>query len=257
MFKRNAYMVLLSLAVSIVTTACLADDIRVFSGGAPRAALSALAPEFEKQTGHKVQFTFLVDSVIRERLAAGESPDMVIVPAPTLESLIKDGTLKPELRPVLGTVGIAMGVRQGAATPDISTPDKLKAVLLGARSVVHSDPKDTPSGKQMARVFEQLGIVEAMQAKTVHRNFLDGGAELIIKGEADFGFYPHSAMMTVKGVAVAGTMPKALDRLTVYTAAVMSANASPQPAQAFIKFLSDPANHKYWKQAGFEPPTGS
>ncbi len=258
MSKRNAYLAVLSLAASFFTaTSCFAGDIRVFSGGAPREALSALTPEFERQTGHKVQFTFLVDRVIREKLAAGESPDMVIVPAPTLEALIKDGTLKPELRPVLGTVGIAMGMRQGAAAPDISTPDKLKAVLLGARSVVHSNPKDTPSGKQMARVFEQLGIVEAMQSKTVHRNFLDGGAELIIKGEADFGFYPHSAMMSVKGVAVAGTMPKALDRLTIYTAAVMSANTSPEPAQAFIKFLSDPANHKYWKEAGFEPPTGS
>ena len=258
MSKRNAYLAVLSLAASFFTaTSCFAGDIRVFSGGAPREALSALTPEFEMLTGHKVQFTFLVVSEIRQRLAAGEKPDMVIVPAPALESLITAGTLRPELRPVLGSVGIVMGVRQGAASPDISTPDKLKAVLLGARSVVHSNPKDTPSGAQMARVFEQLGIVEAMQAKTIHRNFLDGGAELIIKGEADFGFYPHSAMMSVKGVVVAGMMPKALDRLTVYTAAVMSANASPEPAQAFIKFLSDPANHKYWKQAGFEPPTGS
>ena len=102
----------------------------------------------------------------------------------------------------------------------------------------------------MARVFEQLGIVEAMKAKTVYRNFLDGGAELIIKGEADFGFYPHSAVMSAKGVTVAGTIPKSLDRLTVYTAAVMSANASPEPAEAFIKFLSDPANHQYWRRSG-------
>lgn len=257
MSKCNAYLAALLVTASIATTACYAGDIRVFSGGAPRVALSALTPEFEKLTGHKVQFTFLVDSAIREKLMAGDSPDMIIVPAPTLELLIKAGTLRPELRPILGTVGISIGIRQGAASPDISTPDKLKTVLLAARSVVHSNPKDTPSGAQMARVFEQLGIVEAMQAKTVHRNFLDGGAELIIKGEADFGFYPHSAMMSVKGVAVAGTMPKALDRLTIYTAAVMSANASPEPAQAFIKFLSDPANHKYWKQAGFDPLTGS
>ena len=33
---------------------------------------------------------------------AEEIPDMVVVPAPTLELLIKDGTLKPELCSVLG-----------------------------------------------------------------------------------------------------------------------------------------------------------
>ena len=96
----------------------------MLSGGSPREALRALSPEFEKLTGDKVKFTFVVDSVIREKLVAGEIPDMVIVPATTLELLIKAGTLKSELRPVLGTVGIAMGVRQGAASPDISTPDK-------------------------------------------------------------------------------------------------------------------------------------
>jgi molybdate transport system substrate-binding protein len=124
MFRLNAYLAALSVATSIATTACSASDILVLSGGSPREALRALSPEFEKLTGHKVKFTFVVDSVIRGKLAAGEIPDMVIVPATTLESLIKAGTLKSELRPVPGTVGIAMGVRQGAASPDISTPDK-------------------------------------------------------------------------------------------------------------------------------------
>jgi molybdate transport system substrate-binding protein len=256
--KNNAYFAVFSIAASIFTaTLSFAADIRVFSGGAPREVLSALTPEFEKLTGHKVQFTYLVVSAMQQRLAAGEKPDMVIVSVSALDPLIKAGTLRPESRSILGSVGIAMGVRQGAASPDISTPDKLRAVLLGARSVVHSNPKDTPSGAQMARVTEQLGIVEAMQRKTVHRNFLDGGADLITKGEADFGFYPQSAMMSVKGVAVAGMLPQSLDDVTIYSAAVMAANTSPEPAQAFIRFLADPANHKYWKEAGFGPPTGN
>ena len=231
--KRTALLVAASI---VIGTSCLAADIRVFSGGAPKEALALLTPEFEKQSGHKVHFSYLVISELGQKLAAGEKPDMLIVPVPNLDTLIKTGTLMPESRAVLGSVGIAMGVRQGAPFPDISTPDKLRMALLEARSVVHSNPKDTPSGAQMARVIEQLGIVEAMQRKTVHRNFLDGGAELIIKGEADFGFYPKSAMMSVKGVAVAGMMPPSLDRLTIYSAAVMADNTSPEPAKAFISF---------------------
>jgi ABC-type molybdate transport system substrate-binding protein len=52
-------------------------------------------------------------------------------------------------------------------------------------------------------------------------------------------------------------LPQSLDDVTIYSAAVMAANTSPEPAQAFIKFLADPANHKYWKQAGFGLPTGN
>jgi ABC-type molybdate transport system substrate-binding protein len=33
-------------------------------------------------------------------------------------------------------------------------------------------------------------------------------------------------------------------------------DASPEPAQAFIKFLADPANRRHWSKAGFEPPSG-
>ena len=34
---------------------------------------------------------------------------------------------------------------------------------------------------------------------------------------------------------------------------VLAANASPEPAIAFIRFLADPSNAKHWKDAGFEP----
>jgi molybdate transport system substrate-binding protein len=257
--KHNFRLVTALVAAFVVSggTLCLAADIRVFSGGAPKEALALLTPEFEKLSGHKVHFSYLVISEIGQKLTAGEKPDMLIVPVTNLDALIKAGTLMPEPRALLGSVGIAMGVRQGAAFPDISTPDKLRKTLLEARLVVHSNPKDTPSGAQMARVIEQLGIAEAMQRKTVHRNFLDGGAELIIKGEADIGFYPKSAMMSVKGVAVAGMLPQSLDRLTIYGAATMAKNTSPEPARAFIKFLANPINQKYWEQVGFDPPPGN
>jgi hypothetical protein len=52
-------------------------------------------------------------------------------------------------------------------------------------------------------------------------------------------------------------LPQALQMLTVYGAAVMADNASLEPAQAFIKFLADPVNHRHSKQARFESPAGN
>src|SRR5262245_13348546 len=69
--KFRNWAVLSVVASIIAATSCFAEDIRVFSGGAPREALRALAQEFEKSTGHKVQFTYLVDSAIQKRLAGG------------------------------------------------------------------------------------------------------------------------------------------------------------------------------------------
>src|SRR5262245_27638814 len=76
---------LAALALSNPGSAALAAEIHVMTGGAPKEVLTALAPEFEKRTGHNVRFTYAVISAIQQKLAAGEKPDMVLMPAPALE----------------------------------------------------------------------------------------------------------------------------------------------------------------------------
>ena len=149
----------------------------------------------------------------------------------------------------LGSVGIALVVREGAPKPDISTPEKLRKVLLDARKIVHSRPGDTPSGKFLIEVFQDLGVTEEMKPKVVYHNVVDGGTELIIRGDVDFGLYPASAMIPIKGVAVAGLLPREVQRVTVFSAGIMMDNPSPEPAMAFIRFLIDPAHQEPWKRA--------
>ena len=144
-------------------------DLRVMSGGAPQELLAALKPEFENRTGHKAIFSFAVITTLEQRLASGERTDVVLMPVPAIDKLVHAGSLRAENRATLGVLGISVIVRQGAAKPDISTPDRLRQALLKARSVVHATPTATPSGAHMARVLEQLGIAEQMQSKVIHR----------------------------------------------------------------------------------------
>jgi molybdate transport system substrate-binding protein len=249
----NIERLLLTLSLCAATAAsAFAADIRVYSGGAPKEALAVIAPAFEKHSGHKVQFTFAVTSALEQKLAAGDRPDMVLMPLPVIDKLVETGTLRPEPRATLGTVGIAMIVRRGAAAPDISTVDRLRQVLTEARSIVHANPKDTPSGAHLARMSEQLGIADAMQKKVVYRNALDGGVELIAKGEAEIGMYPVSEVISSKGVRAVGLLPEAVQLATVYGAAVHAQNSSPGPAGEFVEFLANPVNRKIWRNAGFE-----
>lgn len=249
----RAALGLLATLASSLGSAALAADIHVMSGGAPKEVLAVLTPVFEKQTGHKVQFTFAVISAMQQKLAAGERPDMMLMPVPAIDKLVQARTFRSEGRATLGTVKVGMIVRQGAPVPDISTLEKFKQVMLGAKSVVQANPAATPSGAHLAKVWEQLGIADAMKPKTTFSNALDGGVSAITKGEAEIGLYPLSEVIAEKGVTVVGLIPDAVQLNTVYGAAVLVANTSPEPAAAFIRFLADAANAKYWKDAGFEP----
>lgn len=239
--------------VGLSGSTVLAADIRVMSGGAPKEVLAVLTPEFEKQTGHKVHFTYIVISAIQQQLAAGAKPDMVLMPAPALEAQFKAGVMRDAPRPNLGIVRVGLVVREGALRPDVSTLDAFKKAMLDAKSVVHANPAATPSGAHLAKVWEQLGIADAIKAKATHRNALDGGVAAITTGEVEIGLYPVSEIISEKGVALAGMIPAEVQLNTVYAAGVLAANAAPEPAMAFIKFLADPANAAHWKHAGFEP----
>ena len=70
--------------------------------------------------------------------------------------------------------------------------------------------------------------------------------------EADVGMYLLSEVQSVKGTAVVGPLPSALQSFVVYGTAVPANNSAPAPAVAFVKFVSDPSRRELWKAAGFE-----
>jgi ABC-type molybdate transport system substrate-binding protein len=105
----------------------------------------------------------------------------------------------------------------------------LRKVLLDARKIVHSRPGETPAGNHLIEVFHDLGVTEEMKPKVVLHNVVDGGTELIIRGDVDFGLYPASAMIPIKGSAVAGLLPREVQRVTISGAGIMTDNPSPEP----------------------------
>ena len=74
------------------------------SGGAPKEVLAILIPEFEKKTGHKVQMTYIVINAMQQKLAAGEKPNMVLMPVPAIEARVKEGMFRGDGWAALGTV---------------------------------------------------------------------------------------------------------------------------------------------------------
>lgn len=228
-------------------------EIRVYASGAPRVALQRFAPEFERASGHRLALTFDGVAPLRQRLAAGEKADVILLPAPMLAAMEKVGALRPGSRVALARVGIGVVVRLGAAPPNVSGPEPARKALLAARSIAYSDPKLAPSGVHLECVFAQLGIAEAVHPKTTLRTPFDGGVELIAKGQVEMGMYLVSEIRMTEGVALAGMLPPELQSYLAFAGAVAADSPSAEASLAFLRFLSDPARRDHWSAAGFEP----
>ena len=234
-----------------------AADLRVIGGGAAQQILQTLAPKFESSTGSKVELSFAVVGAIQQRLAAGEKADVVLLPVPLLDGLEKTGAFRSSSRTVMGRVGIGVVVREGSSVPDISTSDAVRKMLMEARSVAFPDPKLTPSGSHLLRVFAQLGIANEMEPKVTFKNAIDGGVNLVRDGQVEIGLFLVTEVVSVKGIKLVGTLPPALQGYVVYGAAVAADSSSSEKAVEFVKFLSDPGVRESWRAAGFESPNGT
>jgi molybdate transport system substrate-binding protein len=91
-----------------------------------------------------------------------------------------------------------------------------------------------------------------MKAKTVLRP--GGGyiAELVARGEAELAVHQISEIVPVKGVTLVGPLPRELQKVTVYSAALPARAANTEPAKAFVEFMARPAFKSRLATAGLD-----
>jgi molybdate transport system substrate-binding protein len=226
-------------------------NIHVFSGAAPKDALLHLAAEFERATDHQVTFTFQLVSETLKSLAAGQKADLILLPLPLIGVAEKTIPLRTEGRKAFARVGIGVIVREGVTLPDISSEESVRQALLNASAIVLDNPS-TPNGEYLGRMMARLGITEQVAPKTIARAPIEGGAELVAKGEAELGFFLASEVRNVKGTTLVGSLPSSLNNFVVFGSAIPAYNSLPEPATAFVQFISDSTSSRHWAAGGFE-----
>jgi molybdate transport system substrate-binding protein len=228
-----------------------AAEIKVLSAGAVRAIITELVPAFEKETGHKVALEFGTVGVTRKRLAAGPA-DVVIMTDVAIEDASREGAVVAGSPAAIARTGMGVGVREGAPTPDVSTPEAFKRALLAVSSITYVDPaQGATSGIYFAELLQKLGIADAVKPKTT---LVPGGypAELVAKGEVEMVVHQISEIVPVKGVTLVGPLPRPVQKVTTYSAGVATKATAPEAARAFVTFLTSPAVKAKFAAAGLD-----
>ncbi|MDB5803219.1 MAG: molybdenum transporter substrate-binding protein [Betaproteobacteria bacterium] len=248
---RNLNLKAAALAALLFAHGAGAAELVVFSAGAAKSAVQPLVESFEKASGHKVSVSFGTMGLIQEKLGRGERADVLIVSSEVAEDLAKRKVIVEGSAKALTKVGIGVAVNEKTATlPDISTPEAFRQTLLNAKSIVYIDPAKGTSGKYLVTLFDKLGITAQVNAKA---RLGEGGyiVEPVGKGEVELGLHQISEILPVKGVKLVGPLPEALQKWTVYSAAITPGSASPAVARELITYLSGPAAKPVYAAKGF------
>ncbi len=245
---------IVALALALVTHV-EAAEIKVLSTGGARAVMTSLVPEFERKSGHKVAISFGTPGNMRDSLVKGEAADVVVAIAAVLPDLEKAGRIAPGTRMEFAASYVGVVVRAGTPKLDVSTPDGVKSAVLGAKTVVLSDPK---AGTQLGVTFlgaaDRLGFGPDLRSRA---KLINGPgsevAEAVAKGEAELGVTLISEILPVTGAALAGELPASIMPPTVIHAFQVSGAKDPETAKAFLDFLRSPDARKAIEAKGMKP----
>ncbi|WP_370971647.1 substrate-binding domain-containing protein [Enterobacter wuhouensis] len=231
---------LTGLVLMATSAGALAQEVTVMISGGFKAALEKLAPRYEAQSGDRIVLISgpsmgKTPQAIPNRLARGESADVVIMVGDALDALAHDRMVKDGSRVELADSPIGMVVKAGSPVPDIGTDTALRRTLLQASTVAYSD---SASGRYVqSQLFKTLGINEQMEGKA-HRVERIPVASEVAKGKYSIGFQQVSELLPVPGVTFVGKLPDNLQYITRFAGAVTARAAHPTEGKALLDFLS-------------------
>jgi molybdate transport system substrate-binding protein len=239
-----------AVILSATSMTTQATEVRVLSTQATEEAYRELVPEFEKATGNKVTTIFTGTLDANKRLAAGESYDLLIMAASSIDEHIKGGKVVPGSRVDLAKSGVGVGVKAGAPKPDISTTEALKKTILAAKSIGYSTG---PSGIYVIGLFQRLGIADEIKSKLRQTPTGVFVGSIIASGEAEVGFQQVSELSHFAGVDYVGPLPADVQQFTMFSSGIVVGAKEADGAKALVKFITAPAAAAAFKKRGMEP----
>jgi len=231
-------------------TQAVATEIKVVVTRELEAAIAPLIAAFERNTGHKVDVSYGTPGQLRRVGYKKSGNDVLIAASHVVEETAQRGALQAGGQRELGRARLGVFVREGVAAPAIGSPEDLRKSLLAANGVVYST---MPSGRQFAKVVQQLGLADELQAKTTR---LPDDAAVVAQVRAgkgdDIGVAStlHIMPNAGKGLRFVGRVSAEPRDGESYTAAALNDGPAPAVGRALVDYLTAPAAKARLEAAG-------
>ena len=251
--RRVLLLFLLANSMTLISTARAEEPRGLVTIGMHRV-FDRVMPAFEAASGRKFRIEYASTIEIAQRVMGGERADFVVASRAGIDKLIGVQKVAEDRQFDLGGSRIVVAVPKGRTAPDISNAEAVKDALLAAKTVSFTDPASGgPSGIQMARVLERLGISEQVNAKT---RFPPAGGpvgDILGRSEADIGIQQSVELTSYPGVDVVGPLPPEMQVVTDYVAAIPKGSDHPDAGTAVVNFLRSPQGVRLLREGGLDP----
>jgi molybdate transport system substrate-binding protein len=242
---------MIAALLGLTLAAAPAAELTVFGVAPVRTTVTALSAADKQTSGGEVTATIVASDIVEKSLA-GKTFDVMVLSTPEMDEQQALGRIQPGSRVKLARVGIGVAMREGAARPDLSTPEKFKAAMLAAKSIAYRRIDESYlSGALAERILTSAGIIESVRPKIKIMN-LSASKAAIANGDIEFGFYNISEATGPAGVVLAGPVPAPLQLYSNFEAALTTNVAALEEAKGFLTFIAGPNAKPVWDKAGFE-----
>ena len=227
-----------------------APELKLLCAFTVRPVVLALVPAFEQATGRKVKISFALNPALKVQIEAGAEFDAVIIDASMVDDLVRQGKVAKDSQRAFGRIGLGVGVRAGAAKPDVSSVEALKRTLVNAKSIAYAG--EGSSGAYLHGLFARLGIMEEVGPKLVS---ISGGqtVQTVARGDADMTATAVTSILAcAPDVELVGYFPTELQSYIEFAAGLSAAPNDLAGGELLLDFLTSPHVDEMLRSRGVE-----
>lgn len=247
MTKRSLALAFLLTAIPL---AAQNAPVHVLASNGVKAVIEDLQKQAEQAINRPLAIEYDTSSVVKKRIEAGAAFDVAILTSDVIDDLAKAAKIDPGTRMEIARCGIGLGVRAGAAKPDIKTSAALKKTLLASKSVTFAE--NGASRKYILEMYDKFGIADAMKAKTVLEQGSERSNARVADGSAEMILTLVSEILPAPGVQLVGPLPNDVQHYVNFAVGTSKNSKNTDAAKALTKFLSSPAVEGTLKAKGMQ-----
>jgi molybdate transport system substrate-binding protein len=226
-------------------------EITIFLNQATASGVRELAAGFEQATGHRVNVSQQAGPALREKIVSGAPGDLASLVLSDFDDYLKQGKVVAGSVVEYARLGNGVAAKAGGRRPDISTPEGFRRAILDANSIGHTM---IGTGPFNTRVFQKLGIYDQIKDKI---KIIPGGtlvAAAVARGDIEIGIQQTNVIQPFPGTEYLGPLPPELMEYAHAGVGLLAVSQQQDAANAFIKFMTDPANAALLRKGSMEPP---